>query len=107
MASRYQTTRLLETNACTGEREFFVHEDGSKTATIVNVQDREPILRLNQVNRNRREDGWKGDLHHVATIPMPLMFELQKSGIAYDQEEFRKWLNLPENQIFRSKPGRV
>jgi hypothetical protein len=83
-------------------------EDGSEYAKLISVQDREPILKANQENRkDRREDGWKGDLHHVASIPMPLMMELYREGIANDQQEFRKWLNKPENQVFRSKVGRV
>jgi hypothetical protein len=107
MASRYRTVRPFETNSCTGERSHFVMEDGADEITIVTEQDLEPILQKAKDSRNRRDEGWKGELHHVAFMPNPIMEKLRREGKLHDQKELTKWLNHPDNKIFRSKEGHV
>ena len=50
---------------------------------------------------------WKGDLHRVASIPLTILFDLQRKGILDDEVAFKKWLNDPDNAVFRTRPGRV
>lgn len=44
-------------------------EDNDKTI-IQTVQDVEPLLDSNQKKINEAGKGWKGDFHHVASIPL-------------------------------------
>ena len=50
---------------------------------------------------------WKGDHHRVATIPMPIFMELDRLGITRDSKDFLKWLEKPDNSVFRTKPGKL
>ena len=51
---------------------------------------------------------WKGDVHRVASIPMVIYNELAKITNNFkDQRVVRKWLNDPDNRVFRTRPGRV
>ena len=50
---------------------------------------------------------WRGDMHHVARIPLFLLHELRKKGVAQDQKAFARWLDDPDNRIFRTKPGKL
>jgi hypothetical protein len=58
-------------------------------------------------NLHDERSPWKGDMHRVASIPMPLFMELQKQGIIDDQKAFKRWLNERDNRVFRTRPGRV
>ena len=95
----------------TKEREHFVMEDGADTFQIVSEQIIDPVLEANQENRKQfrgSRSAWqKGDFLHAARIPMPLVMELKRQGILDDKKEFIRWLNKPENEMFRSRPGRV
>lgn len=50
---------------------------------------------------------WAGDWHHVANIPLNIMWQLKQQGIWDDEQAMKKWLNDPDNAVFRVKPGRV
>ena len=51
---------------------------------------------------------WKGDVHKVASIPLSIYNDLaKKSNNFKDQRAIRKWLNDPDNRVFRTRPGRV
>lgn len=76
-------------------------------------QDIEPILRQNQQLRNVSDGARWGDGDRVAQIPTAVYEELQKQGIIgqnhkiLDQRRFHAWLNDPDNQVFRTRRGRV
>lgn len=69
-------------------------------------QDIEPILEENQALRNSRS-GFKGDMHHVASIPLVVYEKLWKEGIAQDEDRLRDWLNNSDNKMFRTHPGQL
>jgi hypothetical protein len=46
-------------------------------------------------------------MHKVGSIPMSIYHELQKQGILQDEKRLKKWLNDPDNRVFRTRPGRV
>lgn len=48
-----------------------------------------------------------GEMHLVASIPMSIYNDLMQKGIIYDQKALSKWLNDPDNRVFRVRPGRV
>lgn len=52
---------------------YFRYKDGRfeyKTS-----QDVEPLLNMNRQALNNESGNWKGDMHHVASIPMTLWME--------------------------------
>lgn len=42
-----------------------------------------------------------------ATIPMSIYLELMKTGVANDPPAFRKWLNDPDNRVWRRSGGKL
>lgn len=48
---------------------------------------------------------WKGDWHHVASIPGNVLYALRAEGILDDDKAFDRWLNDPDNRVFRVKAG--
>lgn len=46
-----------------------------------------------------------GDM--VASIPSVIWADLVAQGIAYDEDRLRKWLDDPDNRVFRTRPGKL
>ena len=91
-------------------RQIFTADDPEKAFTIVTQQDVGPVLAENQAQRN---DAPKHTLHDksgltkVASIPNVVMMQLREQGILEDPKRFKAWLNDPENQVFRTRGGKV
>lgn len=61
--------------------------------------------------------GWDGEnvlgaKNKVASIPLVVFQELEKQGITrgfqvIDMDRFKAWLNNPDNQVFRTRQGRI
>ena len=85
------------------------YDETNDTATIETIQDAEMIVEANKAafaqvdERARYGDG----VHHVARIPLAVLADLRKRGIAQDPARLKKWLNDPENRFFRVRPGQV
>lgn len=89
------------------DQTFELHPDGS--FTVGDEQDIEPVLQRNLDLRNCFDERapWKGDVHHVASIPTIIWNQMVRDGRARDPEAIKKWLNDPANLPFRTRPGRV
>ncbi len=100
--------RLLEHDPLTGETEYYCYDDVEDTFSIETVVDVEPLIELNkaQFNAQEKHTRW-GDGARVASIPLSIYFELKRKGILDDPAEMTKWLNDPDNRVFRTRPGRV
>lgn len=102
-------TRLFNVMPEFGIVEKWHYDDENDTATIETVQDAEGIIEANKAvyatvdERARYGDG----VHHVARIPLAVLADLKKKGIADDPAAMKRWLNDPENKFFRVRPGRV
>ena len=48
------------------------------TTIIKSSQDIEAVLNENTIKRNQSQSGWKGDLHHVASVPMIMKVKWDK-----------------------------
>jgi hypothetical protein len=108
--------RVLSYDPLTGVQEIFRYDEVTHRFEIIRVEDHSAVMEDAQERRKQfRGPGggrWKplpGDfnLHHVASIPLSVYMDLVQKGIAKDKEALRKWLNDPENQVFRTRPGRV
>ena len=102
------TTRIIHQNAETGITQFW-HEHENGDVTLQTQQDITQIAAANRELYNQVDEkaGWKGDMHRVASIPISVYYDLKAKGIVDDPVAMKRWLNDPENQVFRTRPGRV
>lgn len=107
-----RTTRLLDHDTDTGITEYYHFDPQTNGFTIEAKQDVSALIELNKAIANDNT-GWKGDVHHVASFPLTIVMELAKQGIMtpagriLDDARYRRWLNEPENRVWRVKHGRV
>ena len=92
-------------------REVFVPSLDGSTFDIVTQQDVEPVLAENAAQRRdapKHKFNNDGDrVTKVASIPNVVMIELRQKGILADPDRFKKWLNDPENTVFRTRGGKI
>lgn len=100
--------RLLDYDPYLGITEYFYYDDSSDTFTIQYQQDPTQIIEQNkgQYNATDERARW-GEWSKVATIPISIWADLNQKGITRDKAAFKRWLNNPDNQFFRTRPGKV
>lgn len=98
-------TRLFERDDEYGITRLW-HGDG-ETFTIETIYDAEALVEQNKAITNAKEGNWKGEMHHVASIPLNVFWDLKRQGIVDDPAAFKKWLNDRDNRFFRTKEGSV
>lgn len=88
--------------------------DNGKTI-IKTAQDVDPLLDINQEARSNQSRGWKGDMHHVASIPF-VVYEQMLREIGYNwkqpmnKEEKHKLMIMLSSRDWaklRTKEGRL
>jgi hypothetical protein len=102
-------TKLLEYDPVMKIKRIFHFDEVEDAFTIETRQDvtgvAEHAKGLNNLVDERAP--WKGDMHHVASIPMTVWAELVEKGIAQDDKALKRWLNDRDNSVFRTRPGKV
>lgn len=80
--------------------------DGSTTyRTDYHVDD---TLEANAAMRNSATNGWAGDWHKVASIPLGVYYDkLHHASLQDDQAFINRFLNDADNRAFRTKEGRL
>jgi len=76
------------------------------------VEDVESQLKLNKEAKNRESGNWKGDMHHVASIPQTIWLQWTKEFggnpmLPENQPKLMAKLNNREFSQLRVKSGRV
>jgi len=80
---------------------------------IKTVQDVSAIVEKNKREFNSIDERARwGDIAKIASIPLTVIDDLNKSGImrgfhVLDQKRLSSWLNHPDNRVFRTRPGTV
>lgn len=101
-------TRFFDADPLTGSHTLYHYDHADDTFSFEEVLDAQNIVDTNRALHNDATDrGWKGDIHLVASLPLPIWFKLKKEGILDDQRAFRRWLNDSSNAAFRTRPGKV
>jgi hypothetical protein len=102
-------TKLFDINPVTGTRKMWHYDAEKDEATIETIIDATQIVSDNKDRFNSFDEraNWKGDMHHVASIPMALFYQMKAEGKLDDQAYMKRWLNSPENRAFRTRPGEV
>lgn len=102
--------RIFDVDPLTGITRYFHPSHDGETFSIETIQDVTETIGVNkrvyngESSKGRR---WKGDMHHVAEIPLNIYMELEQQGITQDEKRLRKWLMDNENMAFRVKGGRL
>ena len=101
--------RLLDYDPLTRTKRIFHYDPTTGGFVIETLQDVEDIVESDKASFRSVDEraGWKGDMHRVASIPMNIYAELARKGIADDEKALRRWLNDPDNRVFRTRPGKV
>ena len=91
-----------------------VHEDGDGGIIIETKQDVSEIIEANkaQLDFDKQRTGHLNELHHVARIPFTVIDDLNKKGVmrgfnVIDEVGFARWLNDPENAVWKTYRGTV
>ena len=103
------TTKLFDINPLTGTRKMWHYDAEKDEATIETIIDATQVVEANKNRFNSFDEkaNWKGDKHHVASIPMALFYQMKAEGKLDDQAYMKRWLNDPDNRAFRTRPGEV
>jgi hypothetical protein len=92
-------------------KERHVYDDMEDKLYIERVQDVQPILEANKRAFDVDDRRFKNEaFNHVARIPMIVIEKVKReSGIDLlkDEKALKKFLNDPDNKLFRTKPGRI
>ena len=102
-------SKIFDTNADLGITRTWHYDAETDQATIQTSQDVTAIVEANKADFNRVDEraNWRGEWHHVASIPEAVYYRLKAEGKLDDDAYMKRWLNDPENQYFRTRPGQV
>jgi hypothetical protein len=98
--------RLITDDTETGIKTYLQYDGTDDDAIIVKEQDATNIVEANRAAFDAAPARW-GDMTHVGRIPLTVYYELERKGILQDQVALVKWLNDPENAMWRTRPGNV
>ena len=95
-----------------------IHSDGEGGIIIHSQTDLTDFAEYTkaQYNANPGKTGWSGEpldpKNKIATLPLAIINDLNAKGIMrgfhiLDPKAMKKWLNDPENRVFRTRGGEV
>lgn len=98
---------LLEFDPVLKIRRGFTYNHADESFIIDTKQNVTSLIEMNKSLANMTDEraGWKGDFHRVASIPLTTYMKLVQEGIAHDNERMLRWLDEPEQRLFRTRPG--
>lgn len=96
--------RFFDADPETGiTRYWHVKENGEY---VIETEQRLDVDDSNTRQRNLTDKRTKwGDVNKVASIPLSVYYRLKREGIADDPAALKKWLNNPDNRVFRTREG--
>lgn len=101
---------LFSWDPATG-RTVWIGEDENGNTVVRHDYPVGQLIADNAERRNATPDGWKGDWHHIASVPLNL-FHDQNAGLhdafqQNDEKHLSRWLNDSDNRAWRVKDGRI
>lgn len=92
-------------------RVWIYHLDETRSVTKTEYLYSEELFHGNQFLRNETDGERWGDNPLVARIPLNVLFssqhQIMEKAREGDRDHMKWWLNRPENEIYRTKRGRV
>lgn len=103
------TSKLFDYDPVTGTKKVWHYDADKDEAVIETIFDVKAIGEDNKAKYNSFDEraNWNGDMHHVASIPMSLFYQMKAEGKLDDQAYMKRFLNDPNNRVFRTRPGDV
>ena len=103
------TSKLFDYDPITNTKKMWHYDADKDEATIETIFDIQAVGENNKAKYNSFDEraNWNGDMHHVASIPMSLFYQLKAEGKLEDQAYMKRFLNDPDNRVFRTRPGIV
>jgi len=86
----------------TGLKNEFVTEDNKHIYHT--TQDVKPVI---EAVKNYSELQPGKEFRHVAEIPMVIYQKMLREGSVKDKQHLKKWLNNPDNKMFRVWKGKI
>lgn len=98
---------VVHTDAATKLQQRLI-EDGEGNLTLHTAQDITDIVEANKasLNANDKHQKW-GEFTRVASIPLSIYYSPEFQKISKDPVALKKWLNDPDNKVFRTRDGAV
>lgn len=103
-------TRLLSRDDDAGITTWWNYDLDSDITVIEKQQDITGLVSDNKAfyASIKSHDPWYDGLgSRVASIPLCIYYDLKRKGVLDDQKYMRRWLNDPDNRVFRTRPGRI
>lgn len=101
---------LFDWDPATGRSVWQTHDDKGNPVFRVDT----PVaatLEENAAARNSTPEGWKGDYHRIASVPMNLLYDrntgLNEAIQQGDDRYLSRWLNSSDNRAWRTREGTV
>ena len=97
---------IVTDDRVTGCQSRIIHEGDS--LFVQGSQDTTDIEELNKAEFNMHDERARcaPDGEHVGRIPLTVMTQLQKAGIWNDDKALLRWLERPENKVWKIHPGK-
>lgn len=88
-------------------RVLHTNDDGDPFGdfAIETIEDVEPVIESAKILADEHAE--RGDLKHVARVPVTIVEQAMREGWYHDTEAWRRWANDPDNKAFRVWKGRV
>tara|TARA_Y100001951_G_C11263757_1_gene254169 strand:- start:703 stop:1068 length:366 start_codon:yes stop_codon:yes gene_type:complete len=115
--------RLLSYDEATGRTEIYHYDAVEDRSIVETVQDIEPILIQNRAEYNSFDENARfgspltqsqETFHHVGRVPNVILEQMPPemrqgimSGKGLQGKAWKRWINDPDNRMFRTRPGRV
>ena len=88
--------KLWDYDPITGIKKYW-HVTDKGEYVVETVMDVKPIVETNNTDKRHK------DVNKVASIPLPIYYELKRKGIADDPKALFKWLNDSDNAWTRTR----
>lgn len=104
--------KLLSHDPETGVSKTFLYDPSvdAKNVVILTSQNVDSILEANKrayASSAALGNSGRENFRKVASIPVTVLMDLRARGITKDAAAFKRWLNDPDNRLFRTAPGVV
>ena len=100
--------KLFDYDPETGTTKWWHYDADKDEATIETEFQVGDLIEANKTQFNSTDERARwGEWNRVASIPMVLFHRLKQQGIIDDPAAMKRWLNDPDNRLFRTRPGRV
>lgn len=83
------------------------YDEHKDIITLRDLQNVDPILADNKIERNANHGKKFGEFKKIACIPNIIVNDLIKQGIWQDRKAFIKWLNKSEFKNLRTMEGKI